>query len=182
MQEKKDLHQPEVTNPTSDSYSHSVFDEDSQLRCLAVDDLGKRLHRLEMNCEKSGGSAVPTPSDMKITPSVNTQNCSELATPIPSPLETEEWLAFLQQSMDEVMEGDLEAISQKGFIAMVTKTLTSHGASSRVTEYIACLLSLPFVCDAVSQPELAQIQQVSSLSQIFFSTVQFLNSLSVLSY
>uniref|UniRef100_A0A1B6D4B8 non-specific serine/threonine protein kinase n=2 Tax=Clastoptera arizonana TaxID=38151 RepID=A0A1B6D4B8_9HEMI len=77
-----------------------------------------------------------------------------------TPLETEEWLVFLQQSMEEVFEGDLESIRDKSFISMVTAPLTNPGASSQVIEYIACLLSLPYVEDHVSPAELRQIQQV----------------------
>lgn len=77
-----------------------------------------------------------------------------------TPIETEEWLAFLQQSMEEVMEGDFESVSEKNFVSMVTTALTNHGASCRVTEYIACLLSLPFVADSVTQHEAAHIRKV----------------------
>lgn len=78
-----------------------------------------------------------------------------------TPLETEEWLVFLQQSMEEVLEGDMESIRDKSFISMVTAPLTNPAASSQVIEYIAILLSLPYVADHVSPPEVGQIQQVS---------------------
>lgn len=157
-------HKSDNINDPSSAYVQSVFDEEGQFRRLAVDDLGKRLHKLELNCSNKSNITSCTSNELKNLTNQNYQsNCSEIMIPTPSPLETEEWLAFLQQSMEEVMEGDLEAIGQKSFIAMVTKALISHGASCRVTEYIASLLSLPFVCDAVSQPELTQIRQVSSL-------------------
>lgn len=78
-----------------------------------------------------------------------------------TPLETEEWLAFLQQSMQEVMGGDLESISEKSFIAMVTNALTNHGATPKVSEYIACLLALPHVAPGVTKSDLASITSVS---------------------
>lgn len=77
-----------------------------------------------------------------------------------TPIETEEWLAFLQLSMEEVMEGDLESVNEKTFVSMVTTALSNHGASCRVTEYIACLLSLPFVADSVTIYEATHIRKV----------------------
>lgn len=83
-----------------------------------------------------------------------------------SPLETEEWLAFLQQSMKEVMRGDVESMSEKSFITMVTNALTHQGSVPKVSEYIACLLSLPFVAPGVTQSELATINLVTKYSTV----------------
>lgn len=80
-----------------------------------------------------------------------------------TPLEIEEWLAFLQQSMREVMAGDLESISEKTFITMVTNALTNHGATPKVSEYIACLLALPHVAPGVTKSDLISITSVSAL-------------------
>lgn len=81
-----------------------------------------------------------------------------------TPLEAEEWLVFLQQSMMEVMQGDVESMSEKSFITMVTNALTNHGTTPKVTEYIACLLALPYVAPGVSKSELATITKVRLLS------------------
>uniref|UniRef100_A0A1B6LSA0 non-specific serine/threonine protein kinase n=1 Tax=Graphocephala atropunctata TaxID=36148 RepID=A0A1B6LSA0_9HEMI len=87
----------------------------------------------------------------------NTDEDSARAT---TPLETEEWLAFLVQSMKEVMAGDVESMSEKSFITMVTNALTNHGATPKVSEFIACLLALPYVTPGVTKSELSTIISV----------------------
>ncbi|XP_046390467.1 serine/threonine-protein kinase fused [Ischnura elegans] len=67
----------------------------------------------------------------------------------PRPIESDEWLAFLQSSMEEVMNGDCSSLLQTGFIAVAITPLRHPHASSRVVEYVACYLSLP-----LSSPEL----------------------------
>ncbi|XP_071450812.1 serine/threonine-protein kinase fused [Hetaerina americana] len=67
----------------------------------------------------------------------------------PRPIESDEWLAFLQSSMEEVMSGDCSSLLQTGFIAVATTPLRHPHASSRVVEYVSCYLSLP-----LSSPEL----------------------------
>lgn len=76
--------------------------------------------------------------------------------------------------MKEVMRGDVESMSEKSFITMVTNALTNHGASPLVSEHIACLLSLPFVAPGVTKSELAVILSVSKLitSEMIGSTTR----------
>lgn len=76
------------------------------------------------------------------------------------PIESDEWLAFLQRTMEEVMDGDVEAMLQCSFVGVVVSPLRNPGASCRVVEYVACLLSLPFVVSNVSEEEVSEIQQV----------------------
>jgi hypothetical protein len=76
------------------------------------------------------------------------------------PIESDEWLAFLQRTMEEVMDGDVDAMQQCNFVGVVVSPLRNPGASSRVMEYVACLLSLPFVVNDVIEEEVLKVQQV----------------------
>jgi hypothetical protein len=76
------------------------------------------------------------------------------------PIESDEWLAFLQRTMEEVMDGDVDAMQQCNFVGVVVSPLRNPGASCRVMEYVACLLSLPFVVNDVTEEEVMKIQQV----------------------
>jgi hypothetical protein len=79
------------------------------------------------------------------------------------PIESDEWLAFLQRTMEEVMEGDVEAMLQCNFVGVIVSPLRNPGASCRVVEYVACLLSLPFVVNGVSEEEISEIKQVTGI-------------------
>lgn len=79
----------------------------------------------------------------------------------PQPIECEEWLFFLQKTMEEVMDGEVDVMKQENFISMLVSHLRNPHASSKVIEYVACLLSLPFVVNGVSDDALAQIKEVS---------------------
>jgi len=89
------------------------------------------------------------------------------------PIESDEWLAFLQRTMEEVMDGDFEAMLQCSFVGVVVSPLRNPGASCRVVEYVACLLSLPFVVNNVSEEEVSEIQQVIIIFSLRDVTVVF---------
>jgi hypothetical protein len=76
------------------------------------------------------------------------------------PIESDEWLAFLQRTMEEIMDGDVDSLQQCNFVGMVVSPLRNPGASSRVMEYVACLLSIPFVVNDVTEEQVLKIQQV----------------------
>ncbi|XP_069684130.1 serine/threonine-protein kinase fused isoform X2 [Periplaneta americana] len=76
------------------------------------------------------------------------------------PIENDEWLAFLQRTMEEVMDGDVDAIQQCSFVGVVVSPLRNPCASCRVMEYVACLLSLPFVVNGVLEEEVSKIKQI----------------------
>jgi hypothetical protein len=82
------------------------------------------------------------------------------------PIESDEWLAFLQRTMEEVMDGDVEAMLQCNFVGVVVSPLRNPGASCRVVEYVACLLSLPFVVNDVSEEEVSEIKQVIGIFNV----------------
>lgn len=75
------------------------------------------------------------------------------------PIENEEWVAFLQSSMEEIMEGEVDSMLQQNCVSVFVSPLRNPAASSRVVEYVACLLSLPFTV-TISKENLEKIKQV----------------------
>ncbi|KAL0108042.1 hypothetical protein PUN28_014954 [Cardiocondyla obscurior] len=75
------------------------------------------------------------------------------------PIENEEWIAFLQRSMEEVMEGEIESLLQQNCVSVFVSPLRNPAAGCRVVEYVTCLLSLPFTV-SVSKENLKKIEQV----------------------
>ncbi|XP_050068796.1 serine/threonine-protein kinase fused isoform X1 [Anopheles maculipalpis] len=84
----------------------------------------------------------------KITPSLlpGWDSCDESQNP---PIENEEWLAFLQRSIQEVLDGELESLKQQNFVCIIVAPLRNRRASAKVVENVAHLLSLPL---AISTP------------------------------
>ncbi|XP_014217801.1 serine/threonine-protein kinase fused-like [Copidosoma floridanum] len=82
------------------------------------------------------------------------------ATDLEQPIENEEWMVFLQRSMEEMMDGEIDTLLQDNCVSVFVSTLKNPGASCRVHEYVACLLSLPFVLDCVTADDLERIQRV----------------------
>ncbi|XP_076388520.1 STKc_STK36 domain-containing protein fused isoform X1 [Megachile rotundata] len=75
------------------------------------------------------------------------------------PIENEEWIAFLQRSMEEVMEGEVGSLLQQNCVSVFVSPLRNPAAGCRVVEYVACLLSLPFVV-SITKDTLEKIAQV----------------------
>ncbi|XP_012264589.2 serine/threonine-protein kinase fused isoform X2 [Athalia rosae] len=78
---------------------------------------------------------------------------------VEQPIENEEWVAFLQRSMEEVMDGEVASLLQQNCVSVFVSPLRNSAAGCRVVEYVACLLSLPFVVP-VSVEYLNKIKQV----------------------
>ncbi|XP_049277580.1 serine/threonine-protein kinase fused [Anopheles funestus] len=78
----------------------------------------------------------------KLTPSLlpGWDSCDESQNP---PIENEEWLAFLQRSIQEVLDGELESLKQQNFVCIIVAPLRNRRASAKVVENVAHLLSLP---------------------------------------
>ncbi|XP_008545603.1 serine/threonine-protein kinase fused [Microplitis demolitor] len=74
-------------------------------------------------------------------------------------IENEEWLAFLQQSIEEVIEGEITSLVEETCVSIFVSPLRNSTASSQVVEYIACLLSLPFVVK-IDPEDLVKIKRV----------------------
>lgn len=82
------------------------------------------------------------------------------------PIENDEWIAFLQKSMHEVLEGELESLKQTNLVSIIVAPLRNAKASCKVLENVAILLSLPMVMGG-TQNDLTIIESVSVLC-IFF--------------
>ncbi|XP_015118471.1 serine/threonine-protein kinase fused [Diachasma alloeum] len=74
-------------------------------------------------------------------------------------IENEEWVAFLQRSMEEVIDGEITSLLQENCVSVFVSPLRNSGAGCKVIEFVACLLSLPFVV-AVSKENLRKIEEV----------------------
>lgn len=74
-------------------------------------------------------------------------------------IENEEWVAFLQRSMEEVMDGEIESVLQENCVSVFVSPLRNPAVGCRVVEYVACLLSLPFVAK-VSRQNLDKIERI----------------------
>ncbi|KAK0179221.1 hypothetical protein PV327_008034 [Microctonus hyperodae] len=74
-------------------------------------------------------------------------------------IENEEWIAFLQRSMEEIIEGEIASLIEETCLSIFVSPLRNSAASCQVIEYVACLLSLPFVV-SICHEDLNKIQQV----------------------
>ncbi|XP_011300431.1 serine/threonine-protein kinase fused [Fopius arisanus] len=74
-------------------------------------------------------------------------------------IENEEWVAFLQRSMEEIIDGEITSLLQENCVSVFVSPLRNSGAGCKVIEFVACLLSLPFVV-AVSKDNLRKIEEV----------------------
>ncbi|EZA54125.1 hypothetical protein DMN91_001117 [Ooceraea biroi] len=75
------------------------------------------------------------------------------------PIENEEWVAFLQKSMEEIMEGEVDSMLQQNCVSVFVSPLRNPAAGCRVIEYVACLLLLPFTV-SISKNNLKKIETV----------------------
>ena len=78
---------------------------------------------------------------------------------VEQPIENDEWVAFLQRSMEEVMEGEIESLIQQNCVSVFVSPLKNRAAGSQVIEYVACLLALPFVTQTSSE-DMEKIEKV----------------------
>lgn len=78
------------------------------------------------------------------------------------PLETEEWIVFLQRTIQEVMNGEMTSLTQPNLTNVIVSPLRNTNASSKVLSFAVRLLSIPFVIPNTSQDTLEQIQKVYS--------------------
>ncbi|KAJ3644362.1 hypothetical protein Zmor_027027 [Zophobas morio] len=76
------------------------------------------------------------------------------------PIETEEWIVFLQKSMEEVMCGDLTSLTQPSLTNIIVSPLRNTNTSSKVLNYVTKLLSISFVLKSVSQDSKDRIKKV----------------------
>lgn len=94
------------------------------------------------------------------------------------PIENEEWLAFLNRYMQEILDGEIESLKQQNLVtkffvdgrqdskkkirlqvSIIVAPLRNYKASSKVLQSVAQLLSLPLVLGG-SLSETAEIRNV----------------------
>lgn len=122
-------------------------------------DCPKSVLNKRLTMENVGQSEDGNREDNK-TPTKNTTIQSWNWVEDNQPIECEEWLAFLQKSMQEIMNGELGSLCQPNLTIIIITPLKNANSSCRVMEYVACLLSLPFVVSEVSEETLSQIINV----------------------
>ncbi|XP_017074254.1 serine/threonine-protein kinase fused [Drosophila eugracilis] len=69
-------------------------------------------------------------------------SCDESQSP---PIENDEWLAFLNRSVQELLDGELDSLKQHNLVSIIVAPLRNSKAIPRVLKSVAQLLSLPFV-------------------------------------
>ncbi|XP_017088363.2 serine/threonine-protein kinase fused [Drosophila bipectinata] len=69
-------------------------------------------------------------------------SCDESQSP---PIENDEWLAFLNRSVQEILDGELDSLKQHNLVSIIVAPLRNAKAIPRVLQSVAQLLSLPFV-------------------------------------
>lgn len=62
--------------------------------------------------------------------------------------------------MQEIMNGEMGSLCQTNLTSIIITPLRNANSSCRVMEYVASLLSLPFVVPGVSEETLSQIINV----------------------
>lgn len=77
------------------------------------------------------------------------------------PIVNEEWVVFLQRTIEEIMGGEVTSLLQANLANIIVSPLRNSNASPKVLCYVANLLSLPFVVRGISDNSLTQIKKVS---------------------
>lgn len=81
------------------------------------------------------------------------------------PIENEEWIVFLQKTIEEVMGGEMTSLSQPNLANIVVSPLRNCNCSSKVVAFAASLMSLPFVINKTPEECLETIKKVGNCSQ-----------------
>ncbi|XP_047988215.1 serine/threonine-protein kinase fused isoform X2 [Leguminivora glycinivorella] len=98
----------------------------------------------------------------------------------PSAIELEEWEAFLNSNISEVMDGDVESLTQLNMVSMVVGVVGSSGRGARggrVCGAVAALLALPAVSPVLPRHTLLQIQDVYLEAKVVYEFIAAINSL-----
>lgn len=92
------------------------------------------------------------------------------------PIETEEWIVFLQKSIEEVIGGELTSLTQPYLTNIIVSPLRNTNTSPKVLAYVAKLLSLPFALRSVSHEVKDQVkkvyQEVKLIPNLVYSSKQ----------
>ncbi|XP_026742685.1 serine/threonine-protein kinase fused [Trichoplusia ni] len=98
----------------------------------------------------------------------------------PSSVELEEWEAFLNSNISEVMDGDVESLTQLNMVSMVVGVVGSAarvGGGARVCGAVAALLALPALAAALPRHTLLNIQDVYLEAKVVYNFVAAINTL-----
>ncbi|XP_075969400.1 STKc_STK36 domain-containing protein fused [Anticarsia gemmatalis] len=98
----------------------------------------------------------------------------------PSSIELEEWEAFLNSNISEVMDGDVESLTQLNMVSMVIGVVESAARArggGRVCGAVAALLALPALAHTLPRHTLLNIQDVYLEAKVVYNFVAAINSL-----
>ncbi|CAB3242027.1 unnamed protein product [Arctia plantaginis] len=98
----------------------------------------------------------------------------------PSSIELEEWEAFLNSNISEVMDGDVESLTQLNMVSMVIGVVGSAARArggGRVCGAVAALLALPALAHALPRHTLLNIQDVYLEAKVVYNFVAAINTL-----
>uniref|UniRef100_A0A0K8WKI3 non-specific serine/threonine protein kinase n=1 Tax=Bactrocera latifrons TaxID=174628 RepID=A0A0K8WKI3_BACLA len=101
----------------------------------------------EQKCSKSMAQSADEKRSTENTPPCllpGWDSCDESQSP---PIENDEWLAFLNRTMQEVLDGELDSLKQHNLVSIIVAPLRNSKAIPKVVDSVAQLLSLPFVAD-----------------------------------
>ncbi|KAI8435150.1 hypothetical protein MSG28_003525 [Choristoneura fumiferana] len=98
----------------------------------------------------------------------------------PSAIELEEWEAFLNSNISEVMDGDVESLTQLNMVSMVVGVVGSAGRGARggrVCGAVAALLAVPAVSQALPRHTLLNIQDVYLEAKVVYNFIAAITTL-----
>nr|XP_049695128.1 serine/threonine-protein kinase fused [Helicoverpa armigera] len=98
----------------------------------------------------------------------------------PSSIELEEWEAFLNSNISEVMDGDVESLTQLNMVSMVIGVVGSAALArggGRVCGAVAALLALPALATTLPRHTLLNIQDVYLEAKVVYNFVAAINTL-----
>ncbi|XP_030762693.1 serine/threonine-protein kinase fused-like isoform X2 [Sitophilus oryzae] len=76
------------------------------------------------------------------------------------PIEPDEWVVFLQRSIQEVMNGEITSLTQPNLTNIIVSPLKNSNSNSKVLCFVAKLLSIAFVIKDISTEQIEQIKKV----------------------
>ncbi|XP_045519753.1 serine/threonine-protein kinase fused [Pieris brassicae] len=98
----------------------------------------------------------------------------------PSSIELEEWEAFLNSNITEVMEGDVESLTQLNMVSMVVGVVGSAARGNkgaRVCGAVAALLALPSLSHSLPRHTLLNIQDVYLEAKVVYNFIAAISTL-----
>ncbi|XP_060529855.1 serine/threonine-protein kinase fused [Cylas formicarius] len=76
------------------------------------------------------------------------------------PIEADEWIVFLQRSIQEIMNGEMTSLLQPNLTNILVSPLRNSNSNSKVLSYVARLLSVAFVVKGTPEETLGKIKKV----------------------